>query len=112
MKQRLIVMNGCKILQSEIKGEWVNEKIRKAENIKPGLYKLFLTSSPRENTTYTGVILYSDKTDIYQYVNKSIVKHKVAALGIKAPKVGSITTLIYDSEGAVSAGYQDTPVLS
>ena len=41
MKQRLLVMNGQKLVQSEQGGQWVTSKVEKAGAIKPGLYCVF-----------------------------------------------------------------------
>ena len=38
MKQRLLVMNGQKILQHEQEGRWQNDKVEKAGLVKPGIY--------------------------------------------------------------------------
>ena len=37
MKQRLLVMNGQRIVQAEQGGAWTNEKVDKAGALKPGM---------------------------------------------------------------------------
>jgi hypothetical protein len=41
MKQRLLVMNGQKIVQHEQEGRWLNDKVEKAGLVKPGIYNLY-----------------------------------------------------------------------
>ena len=42
MKQRLLVMNGQKIVQSEQAGAWINQKVDKAGALNPGIYNLYM----------------------------------------------------------------------
>jgi hypothetical protein len=75
MKQRLLVMNGQKILQHEQEGRWQNDKVEKAGPVKPGIYNLFLASQADKTKTHDGVILHADRDNVFQQVGKSVVKH-------------------------------------
>jgi hypothetical protein len=44
MKQRLLVMNGQKLLQSEHAGQWQVDKVEKAGVIRPGIYNIYLAT--------------------------------------------------------------------
>ena len=54
MKQRLLVMNGQKIVQHEQEGRWQNDKVEKAGPVKPGIYNLYLASQPDKTKTHDG----------------------------------------------------------
>ena len=41
MKERLLVMNGQRIVQAEKDGAWTNQKVDKAGALKPGIYNLY-----------------------------------------------------------------------
>ncbi|WP_407214844.1 KfrB domain-containing protein [Enterobacter kobei] len=41
-KQRVLVMNGQRVLQSEETGKWKNDNVDKAGSIKRGIYPLYL----------------------------------------------------------------------
>ena len=42
--QRLLVMNGQRLLQSEQGGQWNTDKVEKAGTIKPGIYNIHLSA--------------------------------------------------------------------
>jgi hypothetical protein len=63
MKQRMIVMNGQRIVESEQAEEkWQIAKVDKAHGIKPGIYNLYTSSQAVKTTEYAGVILHTDKS--------------------------------------------------
>jgi hypothetical protein len=54
MKQRLLVMNGQRIVQSEQGGAWTIEKVDKAGAIKPGIYNLHTALPADKSQRYVG----------------------------------------------------------
>src|SRR5574338_20211 len=92
MKQRLLVMNGSRIVQSEQDGQWRNDKVDKAGALKPGIYNLYLASRADKTATCSGVILHADK----DYV--------IHARGDfdKVPEIGSAKSISYDTQGKAS----------
>lgn len=85
---RLIVMNGCGILQ-KYDQEWkTSGLIKRVEgDIKPGIYNLFLSESVQENQTYEGLLLFIDKKEniIYQKIGKGYITHNARLFGKNRP---------------------------
>jgi len=108
VKQRLLVMNGQRLLQSAEEGEWVTKKVDKAGALKPGIYDLHLATPADKSKAYDGTFLYADKTSVYQKVAKTYIKHDrhdFSAL----PDAGLLARIHYDGGKAVVA--QSTPKL-
>ena len=104
MKQRLLVMNGSRILQQEYDGAWVNQKVEKAGALKPGMYNLHSAQRPDKSKASEGTILHADGNSIYQQTGKTIVMHDRKNFD-KVPDIGSVKSISYDAAGkaAVSA---------
>ena len=100
MKQRLLVMNGQRLLQTEQDNKWQNTKVDKAGLLKPGIYNLYLSSQTSKTERHEGVILYADKDYIYQQVGKAYVKHDRADFD-KVPEIGSTKAIEYRQGRAV-----------
>jgi hypothetical protein len=99
VKQRLLVMNGQCALQQEDQGQWRNVKVEKARGVKPGIYNVYLATQADKSTEYTGVILFTDKTIIYQQVGKGqYVSHDRADFA-KPPEPGETRRISYSAEG-------------
>lgn len=94
VKQRLIVMNGQKIVLTEQDGEWVTERVDKAASIKPGIYNIHLAEQAEKSTTYSGVVLHVDKLHLYQQVNSNFIVHELLNF-VKVPKVGIVSNIRY-----------------
>ncbi len=102
MKQRLLVMNGQKLVQSERNGEWVTDKVEKALSIKPGIYNIHLAMAANKSKTYDGVILHSDKNFVFQQIGKNFVKHDFATFS-RSPVGGSNLHIRYEADKAIVA---------
>ena len=100
MKQRLLVMNGQKLLQSEQGGEWVTNKVEKAGMIKAGIYSLYLASKPDKMKNYVGVVIHSDREVLYQQVGKSFVRHDLKDFE-RIPDLGTTIKIAYDGSKAL-----------
>ncbi len=102
-KQRMIVMNGQKILQTQNNNEWETiGTIKKVEEgIKPGLYNIYLAKTPVEKNRYEGQIIYIDKDNavFYQQVNKDFIVHQLNTVDGK-PVAGQDVAITYDGEKA------------
>ena len=98
MKQRLLVMNGQRIVQAEQDGKWVNQKVDKAGEIKPGIYNVYLATEADRTAKHSGVVLHADVAAVYQQIGKAFVSHPKAAFD-KLPDVGSCRTIAYDEQG-------------
>jgi hypothetical protein len=75
-KQRLLIMNGQRLVQTEQGGNWATQKVDKAGALKPGIYDLYLANGADKSKSHDGPVLYSDKDSVYQKVGKSYVRHE------------------------------------
>lgn len=100
MKQRLLVMNGQRLLQNENEGQWVVEKVDKAGTIKPGVYNIHLAAQADKANTYDGVVMHSDKDYVYQRVGKGYIKHDRSSFD-KTPGNGSDVSIKYNGNTAI-----------
>jgi cell filamentation protein len=95
MKQRLLVMNGQRLVQSELAGQWATDKVEKAGTMKPGIYNIHLATQADKSQSHDGVIVHTDKDHVYQQVGKLFVKHDKADF-YKVPEIGSNASIAYD----------------
>jgi hypothetical protein len=101
MRQRLLVMNGQRLVQSEQDGKWNTDKVEKAGAVKPGIYAIHLAVDADRNKPHEGPVIYIDSTSVYQQVGKSFIKH-VRDLFDKVPEVGVNSTIKYASGRAIA----------
>lgn len=106
-KERLVVMNGQKIVQVE-EGEkdWRVEKVEKAHGIRPGYYNLY-TAIPADKASSTdGIVLHVDGEGVYQLVGKQVVRHSAKEFD-KVPDYGAAASIHYqEGRAAVSTPQQ------
>ena len=102
MKNRLLVMNGQRIVQIEQGGSWQNEKVEKAGLLKPGIYNLHLADRADKSQTYQGVIAYADKEAVYQQVGKQFIRHDRQDFD-KVPELGSSSSVHYEQDRALAS---------
>ena len=102
-KQRIIVMNGQKILQTQNNNEWeTTGAIKKAEEgIKPGIYNIYLAKETSDKNQYEGQILLVDKDNgvFYQQVKKDFIVHQLKSADTK-PVAGKDVVVQYDEDKA------------
>jgi len=102
-KQRIIVMNGRKILQTQVNNEWeATGTIKKVEEgVRPGIYNIYLAKAPGDKNQYEGKIIHVDKENnvFYQQVKKDFIVHQLNAVDVK-PFAGKDLVIKYDGERA------------
>lgn len=98
MKQRILVMNGQRIVQSEREGSWANDHVTKAGALKPGLYNIFAATTPDKSKRYQGTIIHGDESGIYQQIGKQYVVHAVSDFDI-VPPIGAAASITYAANG-------------
>lgn len=98
MKQRLVVMNGSKIVMAEQNGAWTNYKVEKAGGLKPGIYNLYMAKEAEKTKRYDGVIVHADSNKLYQQNGKAFTMHSKADFDI-VPEVGGAKSISYDAQG-------------
>lgn len=97
MKQRVLVMNGSRLLENDTNGKWVVQKVEPAGVLKPGIYNIFNAKSPESEGKYQGAIIHADKSHVFQEVKKGMfVKHAVGAFE-KIPPIGSSLSVEYNA---------------
>lgn len=98
MKERLLVMNGQRIVQAEKDGAWANQKVDKAGALKPGIYNLYLAQAADKKQTHDGVIVHADSSNVYQQTGKNFVLHARSDFD-KVPDIGSVKSISYTAQG-------------
>lgn len=102
MKQRLLVMNGQKLLQSERAGEWQVDKVERAGTIRPGIYNLYLSTPADQASAHVGVVVHADSQFVYQQVGKTFVRHERTRFA-QVPTFGAHVSIRYRDEHATVA---------
>jgi len=101
-KERLLVMNGQRVLQHEADGQWQIDRVDKAGGLKPGIYNLYLATPVDKTHVYEGVILYVDKDAVYQHDGKRLVRHDRESFE-KLPEAGSSPSIKYEQGKVVAS---------
>ena len=105
MKQRLLVMNGQRVVQTEHDGSWINEKVNKAGALKPGIYNIYLGQAADKSLRYDGMIVHVDKDKVYQQIGKNFIVHEGCDFE-RIPEIGTSKSISYDSKNrAVAVDY-------
>ena len=108
MKQRLLVMNGQKLVQNEVDGKWKTVKVTKAPDLKAGIYNIYLAKEAETiNHTYDGLIVHVDKDFFYQKSGSEFIKHP-AKYFLKLPEIGKNITVQYDNNATRATEYSPT----
>lgn len=102
MKERLLVMNGQRIVQAEKNGAWTNQKVDKAGALKPGIYNLYMAQAADKKQTHDGVIVHADSNSVYQQKGKNFVVHARSDFD-KVPEIGSAKSISYNDQGKAVA---------
>lgn len=110
MKERLLVMNGQRIVQVEKEGAWTSQKVDKAGALKPGIYNLYTAQAADKTQTHAGLIVHADTTNVYQQIGKSFVMHARSDFD-KVPEIGSAKNISYNSHGKAAVA-ADAPKLT
>lgn len=97
MKQRLLVMNGQRLLQTERNGEWQVSKVDKAGQIRPGIYNFSSAVIADRTKTSDGVVLHADDEFVFQQVGRVMVRHDVRNL-VKLPTIGDNARIQYSGD--------------
>lgn len=103
MKERLLVMNGQKIVQQEENGQWKDAKVEKAQGVKPGIYSLYLATQADKTKTHSGVIVHANKENVFQQIGKNFVQHSRSDFD-KLPELGVVKSISYTTEGKATVG--------
>jgi hypothetical protein len=100
IKQRLLVMNGQRILQTQAHqgADWINQSVSKAGALKPGIYNLYIAQPADKSKRYDGVIVHVDADRVYQHIGKNFIIHPRSDFE-ELPPLGQAKTITYDARG-------------
>jgi hypothetical protein len=100
-RERLLVMNGSRILQAESgANDWQNLKVMPgADGLKPGFYNLFSAQKAEAAGQYQGPVVHADKSKIFQQVGKALVVHEAGAFK-QTPTIGKAYAVAYSNGSA------------
>ena len=97
MKQRILVLNGQRLVQSEHAGQWSTDKVEKAANVKPGIYPIYLATAADKGKAHNGQIIHIDNVNVYQQIGKNLIFHDRDNFE-KLPEVGMDASLRYSDD--------------
>lgn len=96
-KERVLVMNGSRLLEQEVGSKWAVKDVKPAEGLKPGIYNIYNAKAANKSESTTGTILHVDQDVIYQMVGKDkFIKHNKADM-VSAPSVGVHVEIDYSA---------------
>ena len=103
MRKRLIVMNGQKLVQNGMSGEWKTEKVKKAHGINPGIYNLYNAVDANISKDNIGEVIHIDKKDnvLYQKNESQYIKHILSCFD-KMPETGQLMNIKYENNKATT----------
>ncbi|MBA4143575.1 MAG: conjugal transfer protein TraO [Nitrosospira sp.] len=100
-KQRILVMNGQRLVQEQKGGEWVTQKVGKAGRLKPGIYHAYLAKDSDQALQHTGVVFHADDRYVYQQEVQGITRHPLSAFG-SIPEYGRPVCITYEEGRALA----------
>jgi len=103
IKERVIVMNGSRLLEKEDDAnKWKVAKVEDAGALRAGIYNIHNAVKADKKTQSDGQILHVDREFVYQMVSKDrFVKHDIKDFD-KAPTVGSSVKVEYAQNAKAS----------
>jgi len=115
MKQRILVMNGQRLIQTYHNNqEWKTDKVERAPGLKPGIYNIYLAKIVEDNNKQTqnefnGIVIHINNTAVIQQIGKDFVMHDRNKF-TKAPTIGDNVAIKYsqDKNISISKPYKQT----
>lgn len=88
MKQRILVMNGQRLIENQVDGIWKTIKVTKEESLKGGIYNIFMAKNADRNEKNDGILVHATNTEFYMKTAFGFIKYENHE-GIKLPHIGS-----------------------
>ncbi len=107
MKQRILVMNGQRLIQTYHNNqEWKTGKVERAQGLKPGIYNIYLAKVVEENNKqaqneFMGVIIHINNMAVIQQIGKDFIMHDRKNFA-KAPTIGDNVAIKYSQDKNIS----------
>ncbi|MDP5168566.1 KfrB domain-containing protein [Pseudomonas syringae] len=103
MKQRLLVMNGQKLVQDEkAPGKWETVNVEKAGTLKPAIYNIHQSQQADKAIAHTGIVVHANKEHVFQQVGRQYIQHNRLDFD-KVPDIGSVKIISYTAESGKAA---------
>ncbi len=101
MKQRMLVMNGSRIIEAATEsGSWSVLKVEKAGQLKPGIYNLYSARKAAKDGQFIGPVIYTDGQSVFQKTGSTLVVHERSAFA-RLPELGVTKCIEYGADGFV-----------
>ncbi|MDE2367108.1 MAG: conjugal transfer protein TraO [Betaproteobacteria bacterium] len=100
-KQRILVMNGQRLVQIDKDGKWVTHKVGKAGSLKPGIYAAYTAKDADKALQHTGVVYHADENYVYQQEPHGSTRHPLAAFDA-IPETGRTVCITYEEGRALT----------
>jgi cell filamentation protein len=100
-KQRILVMNGQRLIQEQKGEEWATQKVGKAGRLKPGIYHAYLAKDADQALQHTGVVFHADDKYVYQQEAQGITQHPLQSFS-SVPEYGRPVCITYEEGRAVA----------
>lgn len=106
MKQRILVMNGQRLIQTyQDNQEWKTDKVERAQGLKPGIYNIYLAKVVEDKVKqaqnkFSGVVIHINNTAVFQQIGKDFVMHD-RKMFPKAPTIGDNISIQYGEDAKV-----------
>lgn len=100
MKQRLLVLNGYRLLQSQTEGQWKVDRVEKAGALKAGIYNIYLATPADKVRTHNGVVIHADENFVYQQVGKNFVQYDRSSFNT-LPASGTYVKMRYENDKVI-----------
>jgi adenylylsulfate kinase-like enzyme len=104
-KQRMIVLNGQRILQENVDGAWENRKVDKAGSLGPGIYNLYAATEANKDIRHEGTIVFTTEEKVYQQVKGRMIVHDKKyfdIIDVKTLDAGKCVGIGYNAKGKAS----------
>ncbi|SFU67788.1 cell filamentation protein [Nitrosospira multiformis] len=99
-KERILVMNGQRLLQQEQGLEWTTKKVSKAGRLKPGIYNAYLAKDADPTLQHNGIVFHANGIYVYQQIGQNIVRHSSQAFD-SVPEYGKPVSISYQQGKAL-----------
>jgi len=94
MKQRILVMNGQRLIENQVDGKWKTIKVIKAESLKGGIYNIFMAKDADKSEKSEGILVHFTNSELYIKTPFGFLKYENPG-DIKLPQIGSHISVDY-----------------
>ncbi len=107
-KQRILVMNGQRLIQTDEDGKWVTQKVGKAGSLKPGIYAAYMATDANKALQHTGIVFHIDERYVYLQEPHGNTRHPLKAFDA-VPENGKTICITYEAGRALTTAVVLSP---